>query len=130
MGLFKHLAKSWHRDACVSLQHVFEPVHLLLIPLRSLLHPPSSSVPALSSPPLALLSPSPITPYLDRSHDCCDTSWLTAHLHVFQLHSLVREMGGMEGPRSRWRGAEGLRESEVLWGNYGLSENIMKREKP
>lgn len=36
----------------------------------------------------------------------------------------------MEGPRSRWRGAEGLRESEVLWGNYGLSENIMKREKP
>lgn len=37
----------------------------------------------------------------------------------------------MEGPRSRWRRAEGLREGEVLWGNYGLSENIKKnREKP
>lgn len=93
----------------------------ILLPLLSLHSPPPPS-------PSSLLHP--ITPYLDRSHDCCDTSWLTAHLHVFQLHSLVREMGGMEGPRSRWRGAEGLRESEVLWGNYGLSENIMKREKP
>lgn len=122
--------------ACVSLQHVFEPVRLLLIPPRSFLHPPSSSVPALFLSPPSLSYPCllhPLTPYLDRSHDCCDTSWLTAHLHVFQLGSLIREMCGGGGAEIKVERRWGFRESEVLWkalDDWGaLWELKEKREK-
>lgn len=125
------------RCLCVSTR-VFEPVRLLLIPPDpSFILPPLLS---LHSLPL-LLYPCllhPLTPYLDRSHDCCDTSWLTAHLHVFQLHSLIRETDGgvvAEGPRYRWRGAVGYGRARCCgWralGDWGaLWEVREKREKP
>lgn len=87
-----------------------QPVRLPLVPPDlSFIIPPLLSVHPPRPPPSTPFAPSApsalsylyvsFTPYLDRSHDCCNTSWLTAHLHVFQLHSLIMEIGGGGGAK-------------------------------
>lgn len=79
----------WPRCSCMSLSP-----SVSLSTHRSLLHHPSlpPCFPAFLPPSLSLhpLPPSPHNPYLDRSHVCCDTSWLTAHLHVCSFTSLLK----------------------------------------
>lgn len=128
MASFEYLAKRWQRNAPCRCS---VPLNLsvCLSPHRSLLHPPSLPAPPPPFPPC--LHPRllhPVTPYLDRSHDCCDTSWLTAHLHVLRFTSLLERWVEVEGQRYRVKGEVQPRELGIRGGER---ENLnLKTENP
>lgn len=107
-----------------------------LSPHRSLLHPPSLPPSSLSLHPPA---PSPHNPYLDRSHVCCDASWLTAHLHVCSSTSLLKGCVAVERMEMErgwgWRdmcSGESLCSVtswvDTLWINWGKLGNLMYKK--